>query len=172
MVAVPTVKSFCGCCDLKVPCIVLAALRFSLFVVFFIAIILYFLIFGFIFYNGSDDIKTERLGIMVALVFIWPILVLPIILINIIFSYWFIRGAVSVRNITTFISKQNQEWHLKENNFCRKIPIEWSTTFTWKRSVFVCWRSRYSLCSAWLTYCALRSIVMLQYAPTPSIRNR
>lgn len=45
MVAIPTVKSFCGCCELKIPCIVIAVLRL---IAYIFAVLTYLYLFVFL----------------------------------------------------------------------------------------------------------------------------
>lgn len=108
MVAIPTVNSFCGCCDLKVACVIIASSRF---IIYTIAILVYFVLFFFFGYALTEDrskstpesvkdsltdsklIEVE-IGIFV---YLWLIIKFVIAVVNILCSYWFIRGATSVR---------------------------------------------------------------------------
>lgn len=114
MVAIPTVKSFCGCCDLKVACVVIASLRI-------IGSIIVILIYSFLFFLlGTDSIKSETEnraesgsaptdGVIEVLLYVWLIIQCVVGVVNILCSYWFIRGVTSVkyhhiesRNVLTF----------------------------------------------------------------------
>lgn len=91
------VKSFCGCFDLKAACVALAGFRLGLSVFGVIVIIAIF--FGEIEKSLiKPESDKEALGILTVLMFIGLIIVFLITLINIIFSYWFIRGVISVRH--------------------------------------------------------------------------
>lgn len=108
------VKSFCGCFKLKVPCIVIASMRL---VGYFIAILVYIVASFFfedslasenkentenvscIYFEGDDnDGGNDTLSTRFTF-YCWLILELVIAVANIIFSYWFIRGAVSVKDM-------------------------------------------------------------------------
>lgn len=102
MVAVPIVKSFCGCCDLKVSCVVIASIRLVLAIILFVIIICYLLMFGYIFSEidksntqGKIDYAAYHLADEI---YNWFILLIPVVLINIVFSYWFIQSVTTVRS--------------------------------------------------------------------------
>lgn len=114
MVAIPTVNSFCGCCDLKVACVVIASLR----IIGSIIIILVYLFLLFII--GADSIKSDTEnraesgsdptdGVIEVLLYVWLIVQFVVAVVNILCAYWFIRGVTSVkahhiesRNVLTF----------------------------------------------------------------------
>ncbi len=98
MVAIPTVKSFLGCIDLKVACITIAAFRLVISIILLIVLFIFY----FVFKEALDDAsKTESdkeaSKIFTTIFAIYLIIAVPIIFINILFAYWFIRGATSVR---------------------------------------------------------------------------
>lgn len=116
VVAIPTVKSFCQCCELKVPCIVIASFRI---IGCIIAIFVYFFPFFFLEHTltevsesenktkvfleiGSEDGKYESPNIKfdgrLLFIKVWIIVQLVIAVVNILFSYCFIRGAFSVKD--------------------------------------------------------------------------
>lgn len=105
MAAIPTVKTFCGCCDLKTACVVIAWFRIAGAV---IAILVYLFLFAFFKYlfdeSDKENIESERdedeknLEIALkAIVYIALAFKLVLAVINICFSYLFIQGANSVR---------------------------------------------------------------------------
>ncbi|XP_037047464.1 uncharacterized protein LOC119082161 [Bradysia coprophila] len=100
MVSIPTVKTFCGCCDLKIPCIVIALFRMVVCIITFIILIVAFMVTGYavgIIENKQLEHEEDREAVKViaALIFTWLIALIPIVLIDIVTSYWFIRGAIA-----------------------------------------------------------------------------
>lgn len=110
MVTVPRVRSFCGCCDLKTACIVIAALK----IIGCITAILVYLIGFFIVdevlkdkeKDDEDVHDAKKLKIVEIIVYICLIVAFVIAVVTILYSYWFIRGIVSVIGVDIVIKIQ------------------------------------------------------------------
>lgn len=101
MVAIPTVKSFLGCFNLRVTCVIIASFQLHIFI-------------GFLVIKFSDILfpayinKTEG-GVDQM---VWSTISTTFILLNIAFPYWFIRGIILVNFLS---SSGNKQWN--ENVF-------------------------------------------------------
>lgn len=111
-----TVKSFLGCVDLKIACIVLAAIRMLLSVILFITLITWFL---------KEETKT--VDIIEFAILVYSTVAAAVFVANILVTYWFIKGAISVRRSSI---EQNYEEKIKIKFLFphRAIQSKWSTT--------------------------------------------
>lgn len=101
MIAVPTVKSFLGCVDLKVACIVFAAIRMVVSIIVLIVLAFVFLI------MEDTAVKTHNSTLfnpnrrsfrfLQFLIAVYVLIAAVVIVINILATYWFIKGATSVK---------------------------------------------------------------------------
>lgn len=87
------VKSFCGCCDLRVPCIVMAVLRMILYIIGVLMYLYYFVFLDFIFKDKENrNFNDDQVEVLIRiLVFI--------VSVNIFVSVLFILGVKSVRRL-------------------------------------------------------------------------
>lgn len=93
MVGIPTVKSFCGCCELKIPCIVIAVLRLIIHIGAVFAYLYFFVFLDMVFREKQNrNFKDDQLDILIrVLVFV--------VSVNIVVTILFIVGARSVRRV-------------------------------------------------------------------------
>lgn len=108
----PTVKSFCCCCDLKTACIVIAAFRIIASIIGILVLVLLFFVFGEVInqYEDGDPNTTADSDFLSLYVMFWIMFLIPIYIINMLFAYWFIQGATSVgRNILTFFHARHNQ---------------------------------------------------------------
>lgn len=91
MGGIPTVKSFCGCCDLKVPCIVMASLRMIGYIAAVLAYLYFFVFLEYVFRDKQNrTFKEEQVELLIkVLVFV--------VSVNTFVSILFIVGVRSVR---------------------------------------------------------------------------
>lgn len=91
MVAIPTVKTFCGCCDLKIPCIVMAILRLIVYIISVLAYLYFFVVLEIIFRDKQNRyFRDEQVDVLIrVLVFV--------VSVNIFVTILFIIGVKSVR---------------------------------------------------------------------------
>lgn len=107
MVAIPRVRTFCGCCDLRTACVIIAALNIAGSI---ITISVFFI--GLLFLNEAvnetfaeerqnDELNSDDEGLVVfakILLYFWFFVVFILCFVTILFAYWFIRGIHSVRH--------------------------------------------------------------------------
>lgn len=94
MVAFPTVKSFCCCCELRIPCIVVALLRMVLYIL-GVLLILYAFFLDMVFKQKENRPFTEeQTALILRLLFF-------VTSINIFVSILFVIGVKSVRRSST-----------------------------------------------------------------------
>lgn len=101
MVQIPTVKTFCGCCDLKTSCIIIAVIQLVAATI-LLAVMLFMAFFTGLAVGQSEtssnkDQEVEK-GFVALFVFILFCLLIPLCALNILVCYWFIRGITMVRN--------------------------------------------------------------------------
>lgn len=97
----PTVKTFCGCCNLRTACIIIAGLELIGSIIYILETIVVVIVIGDADeFEDGDPTTTEDYNIIRVLAIILMIILIPLSVINILFCYWFIRGATSVRKIT------------------------------------------------------------------------
>lgn len=91
MVAIPTVKTFCGCCDLKIPCIVMAILRLIVYIISVLAYLYFFVVLEIIFREKQNRyFRDGQVDVLIrVLVFV--------VSVNIFVTILFIIGVKSVR---------------------------------------------------------------------------
>lgn len=101
MSGLSTVKSCCGCCDLKTVCILIAVLRLlgSIFVLGLFIFVVVIAICGILLNKIERPASENFLRVAAG----YGIMVVPLLIINMIFSYWFIQGVHSVRRQLTML---------------------------------------------------------------------
>lgn len=91
MVGIPTVKSFCGCCELRVPCIVLALIRMIVYIAGVLAFLYFFVFVDGIFKSEQNrHFKPDQVGTIIRILFF-------VVSVNTLVSILFIVGVKSVR---------------------------------------------------------------------------
>lgn len=98
MCPLPIVKSFCGCCDLKAACIIIAALHLIISIIVVLGLVILAVSGRFI------DFETFALNAGTILVIVIWILAIALFVTDIVFSYWFILGATAVNQLIPLIS--------------------------------------------------------------------
>lgn len=99
------VRKFCGCCELKIGCIIVALCRIVVTVSASVALFV-------IYFDDELQEKLIRRGIVPEDVGdgFYMIISVPVSILTVLFSYWFIRGATSVRfrnNLNKIVNKQS-----------------------------------------------------------------
>lgn len=103
MVSVPTVRSFCGCVDLKTACIAFAVIRIVISIIVLIVLLFVFVILEDETVEASDQSSNTSSGNKAAFGLIeflyaaYIIIAAAVMVINILVSYWFIKGITTVR---------------------------------------------------------------------------
>lgn len=91
MAAIPTVKSFCGCCELKVPCIVLASIRMVVYIAAVLAYLYFYVVLHLVFKDQQNrKFKDDQVDIVITILFF-------VVSVNTFVSILFIMGVKSVR---------------------------------------------------------------------------
>lgn len=108
-----TVKNFLGCVDLKIACIVLASVRMILSVIFFFVVMTWFL-----------EAEASFRGIVEFALLVYMVAAAAVFVANILVTYWFIKGAISVRVSILLLNKITNEISFPH----RAIQSKWSTT--------------------------------------------
>lgn len=97
MLELPTVRTFCGCCDLRLACIIIAAIKMVVAIIIFFVLTYLCLTVEVALEESQQNTGALQVGILVLF-----LILLPIAFINALFCYWFIRGAYYVRKPTFF----------------------------------------------------------------------
>lgn len=91
MVAFPTVKSFCGCCNLRVPCIVMAVLRMIIYIIAVLAFLYFFVFLPAVFQGKQNRYwKGGQIEILIRVLTF-------VVSVNVFVTILFILGVKSVR---------------------------------------------------------------------------
>lgn len=87
----PTAKSFCGCCHLRVPCIVLASLRMVMYIIAVLAYLYFFVFLDAVFKEKPNrTFKDDQVEILIRVLFF-------VVCVNIVVTVLFIVGVKAVR---------------------------------------------------------------------------
>ncbi|XP_037040542.1 uncharacterized protein LOC119077432 [Bradysia coprophila] len=98
MVAVPTVRTFLGCVDLRVACLVIAAIRLVISVVALVALLLVFLITEDAAVEASNEAKEDdktAYGFLEFMIAVYSAILAVVLITNLLVTYWFIQGVTS-----------------------------------------------------------------------------
>ncbi len=96
----PTVKYFCGCCDLKVSCIAIASFRMITAIIVFAVVLIPILVSLCVKEHSASKRHRDEFPIIEFLLFMYGFIQYLVIFINIFASYNFILGVTSVRRVT------------------------------------------------------------------------
>ncbi len=92
MVGIPTVKSFCGCCELRIPCIVLASIRMIVYIAGVLAYLYFFVFLDAVFREKPNRaFKDDQVEILIRVLFF-------VLSVNTFVTILFIVGVKSVRH--------------------------------------------------------------------------
>lgn len=108
MVSVPVTRTFLGCIELRIACLVIAAIRLVLSIISLVILLFVFVLLEdevVVESNMAGDDSKKSFGLIEFFIAVFIAIAATILASNLVASYWFIQGVTSVRTRTTFLRK-------------------------------------------------------------------